>query len=124
MSSDDRTFKVDKGPSKGKSFEVKTTAMVIGAGADCDVIVEGPGVEPRHAQIVFHGGQVMLEDLSSEAGTFRNGQRLLGPIQVFPGDRIGLGPEVEIILQGDDPRGAQPAEDEGLEDLPGAEEVG
>ena len=70
------------------------------------------GVEPRHAQIVFQGGQVMLEDLGTQTGTFRNGQRLLGPVRVFPGDRIGLGPRVILILEGDDP--TQGAKEGGL----------
>jgi len=96
--------KVDRGPSKGSKFGVKTEAIVLGSDDSADIVLPGPGVEPRHAQIVFQGGRVILEDLSTQAGTSRNGQRLLGPVQVFPGDRIGLGPEVVLILEGDDPR--------------------
>ncbi len=96
--------KVKQGPRKGKKFEVKTEALVFGSGKEADIILEAPGVEARHAQIVFQGGQVLLEDLGTQTGTFRNGQRLLGPVQVFPGDRIGLGPNVVLILEGDDPR--------------------
>lgn len=95
--------KVDKGTSKRKAFDITKDALVFGSGSEADVVIEGPGVEPRHAEIVFQGGRVVLTDLSKESGTFRNGQRLLGPIQVFPGDRIGLGPEVVLILQGSDP---------------------
>lgn len=122
MSSDSFSFKVDQGPSKGRSFKVDTQALLIGSGQSADIVIEGPGVEPLHAQIVFDGGQVMLEDLSNEHGTFRNGQRLLATIQVFPGDRIGLGPEVVIILEGDDPRGFETAQDQDLDELPGAVE--
>ena len=96
--------KVDSGPSKGSKFDVKTEALVLGSDDSADIVLPGPGVEPRHAQIVFNGGRVILEDLGTQAGTSRNGQRLLGPVQVFPGDRIGLGPEVVLILEGDDPR--------------------
>lgn len=95
--------KVDRGASKKKSFDVTKDALVLGSSSEVDVVIEGPGVEPRHAEIVFQGGRVVLTDLSKESGTFRNGQRLLGPIQVFPGDRIGLGPKVVLILQGGDP---------------------
>ena len=123
MSSDSFTVKVDQGPSKGKSFPVKPHALLIGSARDADIVLEGPGVEPHHAQIVFDGGQVMLEDLSNESGTFRNGQRLLGTIQVFPGDRIGLGPEVVLILEGDDPHQPQEVEEEDLDELPGTAAV-
>lgn len=114
--SDAYSLKVKGGPSKGKSFDIKTTALVLGTGPGADIVVEGPGVEPRHAQIVFQGGQVMLEDLGTQEGTFRNGKRLLGPIQVFPGDRVGLGPKVILILEGDDPKAGVPE----AEDVPGA----
>ncbi len=97
-------IKVTQGPSRGKKFAVKTEAMVFGSDKSADIVLEAPGVEPRHAQIVFQGGQVMLEDLGTQTGTFRNGKRLLGPVQVFPGDRVGLGPHVVLTLEGDDPR--------------------
>lgn len=105
-------LKVKEGRSKDPSIQVKTDALVLGSGDEADVVLQGPGVEPRHARVVFQGGQVSLEDLGTKSGTFRNGQRLLGPVQVFPGDRIGLGPEVVLILEGDDPK--QGASENGL----------
>jgi pSer/pThr/pTyr-binding forkhead associated (FHA) protein len=109
MSSSDEYFvKVKKGPGKGKKYQVRTDALVIGSSSDADIILQAPGVDPRHAQIVFQGGKVILEDLGSQEGTFRNGQRLLAPLQVFPGDKIGLGLLVTIILEGKDP--SQPEE--------------
>lgn len=100
--------KVEQGTSQKDSFDLSTDALVIGADPQAvNVLIEGPGVEGRHAQLVFDGGQVKLQDLSEKSGTFRNGQRLIGPVQVFPGDRIGLGPEVVLILEGDDPKAAQ-----------------
>jgi pSer/pThr/pTyr-binding forkhead associated (FHA) protein len=119
MGADDYFVRVKDGPRKGKKFQVKREALVFGSSEQADIILEAPGVDPRHAQIVFQGGQVILEDLGSQAGTFRNGQRLLGPLQVFPGDRIGLGPEVTIILEGQDPRDADPARGENHEVDPG-----
>lgn len=123
MTDESFSFKVDNGPSRGKSFGVGSEALVIGSGQEADIVVEGPGVEPSHARIIFDGGQVMLEDLSSESGTYRNGQRLLATIRVFPGDRIGLGPEVVLILEGDDPRQAETAPEDDLDELPGTAEV-
>lgn len=106
--------KVNQGPARGKRYRIKDDSLVFGSGPEADIRLEAPGVAPRHAQIVFRGGQAILSDLGTESGTFRNGQRLLGPLQVFPGDRIGLGPEVELILEGDDPR--EPAKDDSLAD--------
>lgn len=116
-------MKVERGASKGLKFEVKSEAIVLGSDESADIVLPGPGVEPRHAQIVFQGGRVILEDLGTQAGTSRNGKRLLGPVQVFPGDRIGLGPEVELILEGDDPREGAPEDplpgETGLAEDPG-----
>ncbi len=100
-------MKVKNGPEAGRKFEVRTDMLVLGSDPGADVVLEGPGVEPRHAQLVFEGGKVKLEDLGTQGGTFRNGQRLLGPVQVFPGDRVGLGPEVVLILEGDDPKAGE-----------------
>ena len=105
--------RVEKGPHKGKKHKVRTEALVLGSSEEADIVLPARGVDPRHAQVVFQGGQVQLEDLGSQEGTFRNGKRLLGPVQVFPGDRIGLGPEVTLILEGQDPPGEQ-VEDEDL----------
>ena len=104
--------KVEKGPSQGKKYKVKTEAIVMGSDESADVVLPVEGVSPQHAQIVFQGGQVQLEDLGSEEGTFRNGRQLLGPVQVFPGDRIGLGPNVILILEGEDPGAEKAAEEE------------
>lgn len=114
MSDDSFQIKIKQGPKHGKRYPVREEALVFGSSEEADIVLQAPGVEPRHAQIVFQGGQVMLSDLGTQSGTFRNGQRLLGPLQVFPGDRIGLGPEVELILEGDDPR--KPAADDSLAD--------
>jgi two-component system, NtrC family, response regulator AtoC len=117
--------KVEKGPSQGSKVKIGADVLVMGSDEQVDIYLPARGVSPRHAQIVFDGGQVMLEDLGSEEGTFRNGRRLLGPIQVFPGDKIGLGPEVTLILQGDDPDAAQETvEDEGLEFGSSTEDAG
>ena len=112
MSKNSFRIKIEKGPSKGKKFQIKPEAIVFGSDEGADVVLQARGVSPYHAQIVFQGGQVQLEDLGSEEGTFRNGRQLLGPVHVFPGDRIGLGPEVVLILQGDDPAAEQSAEED------------
>lgn len=111
MSKNALRVRVEKGPTQGKKHKVKTEAIIMGSDESVDVVLPVEGVSPRHAQIVFQGGRVQLEDLGSEEGTFRNGRQLLGPVQVFPGDRIGLGPNVVLILEGDDP-GAEPSTEE------------
>lgn len=109
--------KVDQGPSAGKKYTIKRQALVMGSSEEADVVFPVEGVSPLHAQIVFQGGQVQLEDLGSQEGTFRNGRQLLGPVQLFPGDRIGLGPNVILTLEGPDPEAEQASDDEQATDL-------
>ena len=51
------------------------------------------GVSRRHAQILKHEGQVMIEDMGSLNGTFINGKRLAPyyPQELHNGDQLQLG---------------------------------
>jgi pSer/pThr/pTyr-binding forkhead associated (FHA) protein len=51
------------------------------------------GVGRRHARLFVQGGQILIEDLDSTNGTFRNGVRLAPrqPTPVANGDELRLG---------------------------------
>lgn len=51
------------------------------------------GVGRRHARLFVQGGQIMVEDLDSTNGTFRNGARLAArqPVPLANGDELRLG---------------------------------
>ncbi len=51
------------------------------------------GVSRRHAQIIEHEGQVVIEDMGSLNGTFINGKRLApyNPQELHNGDQLQLG---------------------------------
>ena len=51
-------------------------------------------VSRRHVRIYNQQGQYMVEDLGSTNGTFVNGQRLVRPYLLQPGDMIQLGENV------------------------------
>lgn len=71
--------------------------IVIGSRpAVCDTIIYGdPWVSPRHCRITRvcdHEGCVLLvEDLGSKDGTWVNGHRIYGPMQLLIGDRLRIG---------------------------------
>ena len=114
MPSPDFNLRVREGPEKGHKHEMKQDVLVLGSKPPSDVIFEVSSVDPQHARLIFDGDRLILEDLGSQNGTFRNGTRLLGPLQVFPGDQIGLGPDVIITLEGDDPRELETEEESDL----------
>lgn len=94
------TLRVLKGPQPQKGDLQRGDALTFGAAEPADVIFAAAGVANCHARITHHGGQWQLEDLGSLTGTSRNGQRLLGPVQLFDGDEIGLGETVLLRFEG------------------------
>jgi pSer/pThr/pTyr-binding forkhead associated (FHA) protein len=91
---------------------VRRDQLIIGSAPDAQIVIPVETVDPHHASLTFDGDQLRLADLGSRHGTFRNGHRLLGPLQVFPGDRIGLGPDVVLILDGEEPQARRAEDDE------------
>lgn len=66
-------------------------AAVLGRIADNDIVVEDPGVSPRHAVIELIGGSFEIRDLDSASGTYVNGVRVKGPVRLEGGETIRIG---------------------------------
>ncbi len=77
----------------------KNHSWIIGAAADCQVVVEAPTVSSRHCRLAQSGTGLVLEDLGSKNGTFVNGRRVLDAARVARGDQIGLGSDVVLDLE-------------------------
>ena len=65
---------------------------VIGRDPSAGVYVDHPSVSRRHARISIEAGRARLQDLDSRNGTFVNGRRLEGPVEIRDDAVIGLGP--------------------------------
>lgn len=78
---------------RGRGFEIKFKGqkrIVLGTSETCDVIIKHREVSPLHLIIEFNNDRYTLFDLSSENGTFVNGQRILKS-EIKTGDQISLG---------------------------------
>jgi ABC-type multidrug transport system ATPase subunit/pSer/pThr/pTyr-binding forkhead associated (FHA) protein len=73
------------------TVEVRGSSVTFGRNPDCEQVLDAPMVSGRHARLYRQGQDLILEDLGSTNGTFLNGQRVLAPCLVRPGDVIGLG---------------------------------
>lgn len=83
-------------PLAGKSFPLTDAEATVGRAPGCAVLLDDPTVSSRHASLTRRGDKVVLDDLGSRNGTLLNGRRLKAPTALSPGDRVGIGPNVEL----------------------------
>lgn len=65
--------------------------LTIGRSSSAAVMVMDPEVSRTHARFEAQGGVVYVSDAGSSNGTFLNGRRVDGAIEVRPGDAIDIG---------------------------------
>src|SRR4051794_2984790 len=88
---------VGSGEGKGLSVRVEGERFLIGSGAECQLMLGDPKVEPLHAYLQVDGdGHVEVHDLGSESGTFVGGERVDGSRTLHDGDEMKVGETVLI----------------------------
>ncbi len=65
--------------------------VLVGRGADCDVLLNEDTVSTRHARLSFHHNQWWVEDLGSTNFSFLNDERISSPTVIISGDEIRCG---------------------------------
>lgn len=80
----------------GDNQQSSKNSWVIGSTADCDIVVDHPGVSKKHCRLRREGTTFTLEDLASTNGTFVNDVRVVRPVDVKPTDLVRLGGVVEM----------------------------
>src|SRR5690554_4524606 len=75
------------GPLNGQRWQIDRE-MVFGRDESCDIVIADRQVSRFHARLVPTQEGVLLEDLSSKNGTFRNGERLVAPVLLADGDLV------------------------------------
>lgn len=81
------------------------SAVDIGRGSACQLILDADSVSRRHARIEWSGREHRLIDLGSTNGTFVNGTRTKEAL-LRDGDRIGIGKALLKYLAGGNIEGA------------------
>src|SRR5258708_2926067 len=87
---------VRQGPVPGKVFDLAKDVLTIGRDMNNDVVINDAEVSRNHGRLTSQSGGYLIEDLASTNGTFVNGQRLIGPKLLNPGDVVGLGETIVI----------------------------
>jgi len=68
-----------------------TDRIYIGRGPDADVSVPDDYISLRHASVTMRDGRLFIRDEGSTNGTFVNGLRIWGDVEIFPLDTLALG---------------------------------
>jgi predicted component of type VI protein secretion system len=85
------TLEIVEGPGAGQQVALGGP-IVIGRGADADLLLEDGQVSRRHALVTpAPDGSAVVEDLGSANGTFVNHNELHGPARLDPSDELLVG---------------------------------
>jgi predicted component of type VI protein secretion system len=90
---------IRSGPTPGKAWPLDRGEMFIGRELGNDIVINDPEMSRRHARIFLQGANYVIEDLGSTNGTSVNGQRLMGPYLLRPGETIQFGEKVRIQFE-------------------------
>ena len=80
----------------GRRVSLGAEPLVIGRDPSCGLCLPNDSVSRRHARIELSGGDYVVTDLQSTAGTEVNGARV-NSAPLRDGDRIGFGPAVFVF---------------------------
>ncbi len=87
------------GPTPEKAFELNQPVITIGRDFSNEIVINDVEVSRRHARLTAQTGGFVLDDMGSTNGTFVNGQRLLGPHLLRPGELISFGEKVSLSFE-------------------------
>lgn len=95
------TLRVRSGSRAGASLPVCRTVAAVGAIDGNDVVLDGPGVAARHAQLRLRGGVWTITDLGSLAGSAVDGEAVHGEALLAPGSAVTIG-GVSLVFDPED----------------------
>jgi len=86
-----------QGPQRGRKFKLPAhEPQLIGRSSEALPIIDAT-VSRRHAELHPDDGRWYLRDLESANGTFVNGKRLSGRVELAPGDQIRCGSTLMVF---------------------------
>lgn len=79
------------GPSRGRDFRLGPRPTRVGSAPEAEIRLTGdPYVSTAHAEVVVEGEEVLVRDLGSTNGTYRNDDRIRDA-RLTDGDRLRFG---------------------------------
>jgi diguanylate cyclase (GGDEF)-like protein len=78
------------GGAAGQLFKLRSYAM-IGRLPNAEIQLEDDGISRKHARVRIDGDRAWIEDLGSRNGTYLNGTRVTGQVELADGDKVQVG---------------------------------
>jgi phosphoserine phosphatase RsbU/P len=91
-------LRVQVGPRQLGHVALGRTHLSIGRSPRAQLTIDDPFASRLHAEMWNDGEACWLSDLGSSNGTYLNGNRVSGAVQVFPGDEVKIG-ETQLTVE-------------------------
>jgi len=91
-----------------RDVPVKHDKVVLGRESGCDIRIPIAAVSRKHCQIEVKDDELLVSDLGSRNGTYRNEAKVDDPVALFAGDRLAVGPVVFTVQIDGDPEPVEP----------------
>ncbi|HEY60858.1 MAG TPA: FHA domain-containing protein [Anaerolineae bacterium] len=85
------------GPLNGQQWFVKEE-LLIGRDDSCDIVIDDRQVSRRHAQVSIEKEKILLNDLGSKNGTYKNGLLVDHSVHVRDGDIVKIALVQDFLL--------------------------
>lgn len=82
----------------GQRYSLNARAVVLGRSSEADILVDDTGVSRRHLEIRTEGGATHAVDLGSTNGSYVNGHKVNGSVELTDGSTITMG-RTKIIFR-------------------------
>jgi predicted component of type VI protein secretion system len=89
---------VRTGPNPGTTYDLTKEVTLMGRDVSNEIILGDAEISRQHSRLTRTPGGYVLEDLGSTNGTFVNGERLMAPRVLNPGDLVALGENVSLTF--------------------------
>jgi Protein of unknown function (DUF3662)/Inner membrane component of T3SS, cytoplasmic domain len=82
----------------GQRYSLNAPSIVLGRSSEADILVDDTGVSRRHLEIRTEGGTTTAVDLGSTNGSYINGHKVAGSMELTDGSTITMG-RTKIIFR-------------------------
>jgi len=83
--------------------KLNRSPLVLGRGSGSDIVLAGPLVSRRHAELTDTAHGLVVTDLGSRNGVFVNGHRIASPVVLEVGDTLAVGDNTFVLVSLHDP---------------------